>query len=124
MLAGVRGVSRYFAAGTGVQAMKWPGARSVRALERVVLEGRLECEQSPRCRGLDVGVARGTPGAVNAERVYSSIRVPSKTRNCLNHSGCAGHAGAVTNGASVTAASTGISAYSPPASRTSGEQAG
>jgi len=56
--------------------------------------------------------------------IYSSMRVPSSTRNCASQAGCAGHAGAVTNGASVTAASTGMSAYSPPASFTSGAQAG
>lgn len=48
----------------------------------------------------------------------------SRATNCLSQAGCAGHAGAVTKLPSVSAASSGMSAYSPPASPTSGAQAG
>jgi hypothetical protein len=53
-----------------------------------------------------------------------SIRVPSTLRNCASQAGCTGHAGAVTRTPSVTAWSTGMSAYLPPARVTSGPHAG
>lgn len=82
-------------------------------------------KQQPGHIGPAPGLASSTHSPLGAYCAQPWLmRVPSRARNCASQAGCAGQAGALTRLPSVTAWSTAISAYTPPASSTSARQAG